>query len=103
MICDEFQPVRGEVELSGLYLGPLRDAVGEICVGVEIFVTVGTGELCSVNPSLSVVKGLKNQRRTKLPFINQITRLLVVGIDANIESREYLLGCSDIEIVVPLW
>src|SRR5882757_1324477 len=42
---DKFQFVRSEVELTRFNLGSLRDAVGEIFVGVKIFMSVRTGEL----------------------------------------------------------
>ena len=102
VIADIFEFVGFEIELPGLDLGALRDAVVEVLVQIEIFVSVRAGLLDAVNAALGVVEGLKDKRGPELAFVDQIARLLVVGVDSDIQSGNYLLSYPGVEIMVAL-
>src|SRR5208282_2169963 len=82
--ADVLQFVRREVELSGLHLRTLRDAIGEVLVGVDIFVSVRTRELDSPNAPLVIVECFEDKRRPELALVDKLRRLLVIGIDADV-------------------
>ena len=74
--ADVFQLVGREVELPRFHLRALRDAIGEVLVGVDIFVGVRAGELGSPHAALVVVERFENQCRPELPFVDQLGAFL---------------------------
>ena len=77
--ADVLQFVGREVELPRFHLRALRDAIGEVVVRVDIFVSVRAGELGSPHAALVVVEGFEDQCRPELALVDQIGRLLVVA------------------------
>ena len=102
MIADIFELIGREIELPGLDLGALRDAVVEVLVRIQIFVGIRAGVLDAVNAAFRVVEGFENQRGSELAFVDQVGGLLVVRIDSDIQSGNYLLSHAGVEIVVAL-
>ena len=102
MAPDVTQPVGREVELARFDLSPLRDAICEVRIGIQIVARVRASELHSIDATLAIVEGLENQRGTELTLIDEIDGLLVVGIDPNVQAWEDLLRHTGIEIMIPL-
>ena len=100
MTADKIESVGREIELSGFDLGALRDAIREILVQIQIFMGVRPGLLDAINPALGVVEGLKDERGPELPLVDEVARLFVVGIDSDVEPRDYLLRDPGIEVMV---
>src|SRR6185437_1452602 len=75
---DVFEFSGRKIELPGLDLGALRDAVVKVFVQIQIFVSVRAGLLDLIYAALGVVEGLENQRRAELSLVYQVGSLLVV-------------------------
>lgn len=63
---------------------------------------VTAGQLDTLLHAFGVVEGGQNDRGTELALIDQVMRLLVVGVHAQRQPGDHNLADTDIEVVGPL-
>ena len=71
---DEIEFIGREIELPGLDLGALRDAVVEVLVQIQVFVSVRAGLFDAVDAAFGVVEGLKDKGGPELSLVDQVAR-----------------------------
>ena len=73
----------------------------EIAVKRPVVDIIAEGQFDAFDPSFLVIERGKEDRRTKLPFVNQVAGELVISIDAGFEAGQDNLRGADIEIMRP--
>src|SRR5665213_2150043 len=90
---------RSEIELRRidvLALGALRCKVE---IGAHLFIYIVGRELNAILLSVTVIERGEDDRRTKLAFVDEVSRLLVIAVETECEFATQLLLNPDIIVI----
>ena len=91
-----------EQELVGDGIDRFLPRQGQIGVGLKAVLLVSGGKLDADILALGIVEGGQDKGCAELAVVDQVGGLLVVGVDADLQSRQHLLHHADVVDVGPL-
>jgi hypothetical protein len=90
--CDGGEVVRREQGLVRYDVGGLLDRIGPIHIEREIALPIAGGPLDAAVPAIGVIERGERIGLAELPVVDQILRLLVVDVEAELQARAVLRG-----------